>query len=74
MALAASWSRTSPDLGVRGVLQLLVHGEEVLHLVEDVPGQLGDVLVIVVGGVVKGDGDDFLILLPPSSMMMTPMG
>ena len=49
MALAASWSRTSADLGVRGVLQLLVHGEEVLHLVEDMPGQLGDVLVIVVG-------------------------
>ena len=50
------------NLCAGGVLQLLVHREEVLHLVEDMPGQLGDVLVIVVSGVVKGDGDDFLIL------------
>ena len=44
-------------------LQVFIHAEEVAHLAEDMAGQLGDVAVLVVHGVVEGDGDDLLVQL-----------
>ena len=56
-----------PALDVPGhgllALQSLVDGEEVGHLVEDVVGQFGDVLVVFIGGVGEGDGNDLLVVL-----------
>ena len=56
-----------PALHVSGhgllALQRLVDGEEVGHFVKDVVGQLGDVMIGVVSGVGKGDGDDLFVVL-----------
>ena len=54
-----------PDFRGLGVFQLLVDGEEMLHLVENMPGQLVDVVIAVVSGVVKGDSNNFFILAAP---------
>ena len=53
------------DLVHDGLLDLqgLVDGEEVAHLLEGVAGQLGDVVVHVVVGVVLADGDYLLVHL-----------
>lgn len=50
------------DFGKFVAFQLLIHLEEVAHLLKNVGRQLGDAFIAVVGGVVKGDGDDFFIL------------
>ena len=38
-----------------------IYGEKVFHFVKNVGGKLTDIFVGVVGGVVKGDGNDFVI-------------
>ena len=45
------------------LLQIFVDGEEVGHFREDVGGQLADIVVAVVGGILEGDGDDLFIQL-----------
>ena len=61
-----------PALHVTGhgllALQSFIDREEMAHLIEKMTGQLGDILISIVGGVGKGNGDDFFVILPPSSM------
>lgn len=56
------------------IFQCLINGEEMLHFFNYMGGQLGDVVVAVVIGVIERNGNNLFILLPPSSMEMTPMG
>ena len=45
-----------------GDMEILVDLEEVTHLVKSVNGKLVDVLVLVVVGVVEGDGNDLFVV------------
>ena len=43
------------------VFERLIYLEEVHHFLENVLGQLVDVVIGVVGGILEGDGDDLLV-------------
>ena len=40
------------------IFQVFVDGEEVTHLLKDVPRELVDVGVLIIGGIAEGNGDD----------------